>query len=68
MKKIKYLLPLLVFNLSIVSCIQEDETPITLPLKTGSLMTLDDVAGPKQPHQVWIDLSSGSIKTTHRED
>ncbi|MBQ0152719.1 MAG: HmuY family protein [Chryseobacterium sp.] len=68
MKKIKYLLPLLVFNLSIVSCIQEDETPITLPLKTGSLMTLDDVAGPKQPHQVWIDISSGSIKTTHRED
>lgn len=68
MKNIKILFPLLVLSFFTNSCIHEDDSPITLPLKTGSVVTLDEVAGPRQPNQVWIDLSSGTIKTTHRED
>lgn len=66
-KTINFTLILIIFLSTVISCIAEDATPVKVPPLEGALLTLNEKADPTEANQFWIDLSSGNVKSTHRE-
>lgn len=64
-------IPLKIFIISslllTISCLKEDDGIISVPPIQGKELAAE-VGGPAQPHQVWVDLSSGEMKKTVRTD
>lgn len=48
------------------SCIKEDNTPVKIPPIDGATVE-PTVGGETEPNQVWVELSSNTIKATPRE-
>lgn len=55
-----------IFLLTAVSCIKEDDTPVTVPPMDGAVVE-PNIGGPTQPNQVWIELATNEVKETPRE-
>lgn len=67
MKKIKYTFILLLVLSLFTSCIREDNTPVIIEPISGAVVD-PDMGGPTEKNQVWIELSTGTVKTTLREN
>lgn len=66
MKKFTNIL-FLAISIAFTSCIKEDNTPVKIPPIEGAVVS-PNVGGAAEPNQIWIELSTNSIKETHRED
>lgn len=72
--KINKLLPLFfAFPFIFNSCVKEDDSPIVIPPFEGKVVTLlaDDKINkgdPTEANQFWIELGTGKVTITHREN
>lgn len=66
-KTINSILIPIIFLSTLISCIGEDVTPVKVPPLEGAVLTLNEKADPTEAKQFWIDLSSGNVKSNHRE-
>lgn len=66
-KYINFSLIIIIFFSVFTSCISEDVSPVKIPPIEGSVITLNEKADPTEANQLWIDLSSGDVTSTHRE-
>ncbi len=67
MKKITFTIILSAVLSVFTSCIHEDDTPVKIPPRDGSIVTPNEIADPTEANQFWIELSTGNITETHRE-
>lgn len=50
------------------ACISEDDTPVKVEPIQGKTITLEEKADPTEAHQFWIELATGEVTKTHREN
>lgn len=66
-KTINIISVLLLYSFVFTSCVAEDVESVQVPPLEGALLTLNENADPAEANQFWIDLSSGDVKSNHRE-
>ena len=67
MKKLTSSGVLLILIMFCTSCIREDNTPVKIAPISGAILS-PEIGGPSEKNQIWIELSSGTVSATHRED